>query len=108
MLQRAVKPIGQRRIRNPEMFRSDVIRHNVKKNLHPLLVRGCDEFHIILQRSQMCIDGIEVHGAVSVVVLCGSIFHDRCEPERGHAKILQIGQVILNPAEVAAVVRAWF
>ena len=40
MLQRAVKPVRQRRIQNPGMLRADVVRHGVKENLHVLLVSG--------------------------------------------------------------------
>ena len=108
VLQRAVKPIGHRRIRNPGMFRSNMIRHGIKKNLHPLFVRGRDEFLIIFQRSEMGIDGIKVHGAVPVIVLRGPVFHDGRKQQRGHAEILQIGQVVLYPAQVAAVVGAGF
>src|SRR5690348_8253497 len=72
MLQRAVKPIGQRRIRYPGMFWSNVIRHHVKKNLHSLFVRGCDEFLIILYGTEMWIDSVEVHSPIPVIVLRGS------------------------------------
>ncbi len=78
MLRRAVKPVGQRRIRNPGMFRADVIRNDVKKNLHSILVRSSDQVLVVLQPAKMCIDGIEVHGAVSVVVLRSPVLHDGC------------------------------
>ncbi len=77
MLQRAVKPVRQRRIRNPGMLGSHMIRNGVKQNLHSLLVRGCDEVLIILQGSEVWIDGVEVHSPVTVIVLRSAIFHDR-------------------------------
>ena len=78
MRQRAVKPVGQRWIRNPGMFRTDVIRNDVKTNLYFFLVRGGDQVLIILHRAKMWIDGIQVHGAVSVIVLHRPVLHDGC------------------------------
>src|SRR5216684_3400159 len=90
------------------MFWAYVIRNGVKKNLHSLFVRSGDEVLIILQRAEMWINGVEVHGAVTVIVLRSSILHDGCEPERGHPKLLQIRQMTLNPSQVASMVCAGF
>src|SRR5882762_1658949 len=108
MLQRTVKPVWQRWIRNPGMFRADMIWNDVKKNLHSLLVCRGDQILIILQRAEMRLDRIQVNSAVPVIVLRGSVRHNGCEPECGDTEILQIWQMILNPAQVAAMVRARF
>ena len=78
MLSRAVKPIGQRRIRKPGMFRADMIRNDVENNLHSLLVRSRDQILIILQCPEMWVHGIDVHGAVPVIVLPSPVLHNGC------------------------------
>ena len=78
MLSRAVKPIGQRRIRKPGMFRADMIRNDVENNLHSLLVRSRDQILIILQCPEMWVHGIKVHGAVPVIVLRSPVLHNGC------------------------------
>ena len=59
MLLGPVEPVWQRRLGNPGMFRPDVVRNKVKKNLHSLLVRLRDEFLIVPNRSKMWIDRVE-------------------------------------------------
>ncbi len=74
MLLRAVKPIRQRRLSNPGIFWSHVIRHEIEKNLHALLVRFRDEFLIVLNRSKMRIDRVQIHRAITVIILSRAIF----------------------------------
>src|SRR5215470_2806540 len=107
-LRSAVEPVGERRLCHPGMARADVIGKGVKENFHFALVSGGDEFFVIVERAEMRIDGIEIHRAVTVVILCGAIFYDGREPESGNAEILEIFQMIANAPEVAAVPSARF
>ena len=98
MLPRAVKPVWQRWILNPRMQRPDVIRHSIEKNLHFLFVRCRHKALIIPQRTQVRIHRVQIHRAVPVVILRRPILHHRREPQSCDAKLLQIRQMILDPA----------
>ena len=54
----------------------------------------------------MRIHRIQIHGAVPVVILRRAILHHRREPHSRYAEVLQVGQMILDSAQIAAVVRA--
>src|SRR2546430_4439670 len=108
LLRCAMEPVGQRRSRNPRVTRANVIGDRVEKNLHAPFVRSGDEIFVVVESSQMWIDGIEIYRAVSVVIVGGSVFHDRRQPERRDAKILQIVQMVPDAAEIASVPCAWF
>src|SRR5262249_20437587 len=56
----------------------------------------------------MLLDGVQVHGSIAVVIPAGAVIVlvDWRDPDRGDAKILKIGQVLLDAAEVAAVIGA--
>ena len=80
------------------MPRPHMVRHNIEQNFHLLLVRRRNQFLIIPQRPQVRIDRIQIHRPVTVVILRGPILHHRREPNRRHAEILQIRQVLAHPA----------
>src|SRR5882724_2762294 len=107
LLRCAMEPVGQGRSRNPGMARANVIRDRVEENLHVPLMRSGYEIFVVIESSQMRIDGIKIHRAVSVVIVGGSVFHDRCQPKRRDAKILQIVQMVPDAAEIASVPCAW-
>src|SRR5205814_10564180 len=69
MLLRAVEPIRQRRACHPRMERPDVVWDGIEENLHLLFVRCHDQVLIILQRTQVRVDGIQIHSAVPVIIL---------------------------------------
>ena len=54
----------------------------------------------------MGIDGVEVYGAIAMIVLRGAIFDDGREPHGGNAEIFQVGEMILHAAQIAAMPRA--
>ena len=56
----------------------------------------------------MGIHGVQIHCSVTVIILRRAVLHHRREPQRGYAKFLQIRQMILDSAQVAAMVRARF
>jgi len=105
-LRSAVKPVRQRRIFDPRMMRAHMIGNGVEENLDALLVGSGDEVLIIGERAEMRIHGVEVHGAITVIILRGAILNDRGEPEGGDAEILEIGQMLADAAEIAAVIGA--
>src|SRR5438552_18271154 len=108
LLRCAMEPVRQRRPRNPSVARANVIGDRVEQNLQvPLMCSGYEIF-VVVESSQMWIDGIEIYRAVSVVIVGGSVFHDRRQPERRDAKILQIVQMVPDAAEIASVPCAWF
>ena len=80
-----MKPILERRIVYPGMFRAGVIGDGIEENFDVLLVSGGDQVAIVLHSCQMGIDGVEIDGSVAVIILCGAIFQYRREPERGDA-----------------------
>src|SRR5882724_8903737 len=108
LLRCAMEPVRQRRSRNPRMARANVIGDRVEENLHVPLMRSGYEILVVIESSQMRIDGIKIHRAVSVVIVGGSVFHDRCQPKRRDTKILQIVQMVADAAEIASVPCAWF
>src|SRR5229473_4531561 len=104
----AMQPVGQRRSRNPRVARANVIGNRVEENLHVPLMRSGHEISVVIKSSQMRIDGIKIYRAVSVVIVGGSVFHDRCQPKCCDAKILQIVQMVPDATEIASVPCAWF
>src|SRR5258706_4068314 len=108
LLRCAMEPVRQRRSRNARMARANVIGDRVEENLHVPLMRSGYEILVVIESSQMRIDGIKIHRAVSVVIVGGSVFHDRCQPKRRDTKILQIVQMVPDAAEIASVPCAWF
>src|SRR6266850_7229262 len=103
-----MEPVGQRRSRNPRVARANVIGDRVEENLHAPLMRSGYEIFVVIKSSQMWIDGVKIYRAVSVVIVGGSVFHDRCQPKCRDAKILQIVQMVPDAAEIASVPCAWF
>src|SRR5256885_15632117 len=108
LLRCAMEPVGQRRSRNPRATRANVIGDRVEKNLHAPFVRSGDEIFVVVESSQMWIDGVKIYRAGSVVTVSGSVFYDRCQSKRRDAKILQIFQTVSDAAEMASVPCAWF
>src|SRR5256885_15140269 len=108
LLRCAMEPVGQRRSRNPGMARANVIGDSVEENFHVPLMRSGYEIPVVVESSQMWIDGVKIYRAVSVVIVGGSVFHDRCQPKCCDAKILQIVQMVADAAEIASVPCAWF
>ncbi len=106
MLQRTVEPIWQGRIRNPWMLWADVVRHDVEENLHSLAVRRCDQVLIVLERTEVWINGVQVNGSVSVIILRSAVLHDRSKPKRGHAEILQVKETVLDSEQIATMICA--
>src|SRR5258706_5970941 len=103
-----MEPVGEWRSCNPRVARANVIGDRVEENLHAPLMRSGYEILVVFESSQMWIDGIEIYRAVSVVIVGGSVFHDRCQPKRRDTKILQIVQMVPDAAEIASVPCAWF
>ena len=99
----SVEPIGRGRIGDPRMQRADVIGNDIEKHFHVQLVCRGDEIPIVLQSAEMGIDGVEIDGAVAVIILSSAIFDDGREPHSGDAEIFQISEMILHAAQIAAV-----
>ena len=104
----SVEPIRRGRIGDPRMQGTDVIGDDIEKDFHVQFVRRSHQILIVLQSAEMGIDGIEIDGAVAVVILSGAIFDDRREPHSGDAEIFQVSEMILHAAQIAAVPRARF
>ena len=105
LLRCAMEPVGQRRSHNPRVARANVIGDRVEENLHAPFMRSGHEIFVVCKSSQMRIDGIKIYRAVSVVILCGPILHHWREPQSRDSQLLQIGKVILNSTQIAAMVR---
>src|SRR5262249_34559254 len=103
-----MKPIWKRRLYDPGMTWTNVIGNGVEEDFHSPLVRGGDEFFVIVERAQMRIDSEEVNGAVAVVIIGRAVFHDWREPESCDAEILEIVEMIANATKIAAVPGTWF
>src|SRR5882672_8199380 len=103
-----MEPVGQRRSRNPRVAWANVIGDRVEENLHAPLMRSGYEILVVFESPQMWIDCIKIHRAVSVVIVSGSVFHDRCQPKCRNAEILQIVQMVPDATEIASVPCAWF
>src|SRR5271165_6547822 len=88
LLHGPVKPIRQRRILYPRMQRTDMVRHDVEKNLHLLLMRSSDKFAIVVERPEMWLHSVEIHSSVTVVILCRAILYNRREPKCRDSQIL--------------------
>jgi hypothetical protein len=59
---------------------------------------------VFLQRPHAVVEGVEIDDVIAVVVGVGVLPH-RSEPERGDAKVVQISEMLANPASIAAVIR---
>ncbi len=107
ILRGAVEPIRHRRILYPGIERPDVIWDHVEKYFHVLLVSGVYELLIFVQRSEVRVDGVQIRGAIAVIILRCAILDDGSEPQSCHAQILQVRKMVLDSAQIAAVIRAW-
>ena len=56
------------------MIRASVIGHGVEENFYSVTVSVGDQFLIILQAAKMRIDGVQIDGAIAVIILRGAIF----------------------------------
>ena len=108
ILRAAVEPVRQWRFCHPRMARPDVIRHGVEEKFHVLLAQCRGQFFVIGKPAEMRINGVQIRRAVAVIILLRSIFHNGREPQRGHAKFLEIRDMIANSAQIAAMPRTRF
>ena len=114
----AVEPGRRRRILDPGVIRAGVVRHLVLNHLDAERVGAVHQLAEIVERSEVLLDGVEIDRAVAVVigdrlvvvllalVQMVDVVVDRREPDGGHAEIFQIGEVLDDPAEIAAVIVA--
>ena len=116
LLLRAVVPRRRRRVRHPRVVRPAVVRDLVLD--HPD-ARGVGPVDHLAQRreiAEVLLDAVEVDGPVAVVVgdrlpVVGlavvqvvDVVVPGVEPQRGDAELLQVRQLLDDPAQVAAVV----
>ncbi len=114
----AAEPGGRGRVRDPGMVGPGVVGDLVLDDLQSLAVRRVHQLAQRRERAEVLLDAVEVDGAVAVVVgdrlsvvalLLVQVVHvvvPGIEPERGDAQVLQVGQALDDPLEVAAVVVA--
>src|ERR1035441_1511325 len=100
------------------MIRAGVIGHLILNDLDAHGMGLVDQFAELVERAEVLLDGIVVHGAVSVVVGDGAVaigfafvaavgvVVDGSEPERGDAERFQVGQVLDDAFAIAAMVVA--
>ena len=64
-----------------------MIGHKVEKDLYALFVGFRHECLIILNRTEMRIDGVQIYRSITVVILSRAILQYRCKPQSGHAQV---------------------
>ena len=114
----AVEPRRRGRILDPGVIRARVIRHLVLNHLDAERVGAVHELAKLVKRPEVLLDAVEIDRAVAVVirdcltvvllalVQMVDVVVNRREPDGGHPEIFQIGKVLDDPAEIAAVVIA--
>ncbi len=104
----AVEPAILGRVFDPRMLGADVIGHIVFVHADALGAGGGDQALIIGEGAQMFVHGIEIDGAVAVIIAgrVVGVVHHRSEPQYCHSQLLEIRQVRLDAGEIAAVVGA--
>ena len=65
---RAVEPRRRRRVLHPRVIRAGVVRHHVEDDLDARAVRVVDELPERRDVAEVLVDGVEVDGAVAVIV----------------------------------------
>ena len=104
MRRRAVKPRRRRWIVGPGMVRAGVIDDVIDEHLHAQPVSVGHQRLVFRHGSHVVVEGVEVDDVVAVVVGVG-VLPDRSEPQRVHAEIVEISQMLANAAQIAAVIR---
>ncbi len=103
----AVEPRRLRRVRDPRVFRPDVIGNLVLDDLDAHPMGFVDEGAELVHRSEPLLDVVVVRRVVAVVVLRSVVVViDRRHPDRRDAKVLQIGQTLPDSGDVPSVVGA--
>src|SRR6185369_3651374 len=112
----AVEPGWRGRIVNPRMIRTSVIHHLVLDDLYPVAMRGVDELTQLCERPEVFFNGVEVLRVVAVKARARFVFLQfdliesivvvvpRRQPDRRHAKVFEIRQMVDNALKVAAVI----
>ena len=118
ILFRAVEPVRHRRVGHPRMIRPGVVGYLILNHLESQAMRVLNQGAILRQHSQMLVDAVEIDGSVAVVIGNGlvvvflalvqvvRVVVDRREPDGGDAEVFQIGKLLPNPREIAAVIIA--
>src|SRR5258708_3014644 len=89
------------------MLWPNMVWHNVEQYFHPLLIPAAHYLLIPPQSSQGGLTGVQIHSAVAVIILGRAILENWSKPQRRDAQIFQIIQVLANPPQIPAVIRAW-
>ena len=117
-LRASVEPGRGRGIRHPRVIGAGVVRHLVLDHLQSEAVRRVHQLPVLGEVAEVLVHGVEVHRAVTVVVGDGGavvalalveVVHvvvDGRGPDRGDAEVLQVGQAVDDPLQVATVVVA--
>ncbi len=100
------------------MIGAGVVRHLILDHLQAEAVRRFHQLAVLGEVAEVLVHGVEVHRAVTVVVGDGGavvalalveVIHvvvDGRGPDRGDAEVLQVGQAVDDPLQVATVVVA--
>jgi hypothetical protein len=84
-----------------------VVRDHVEDHEHPLLVRRIDELAQLLEVAEMLVRAQEVLGPVAVIAVeprvVLDVLHDRRDPQRGDAEVLEVIEVVDHALPVATV-----
>ena len=113
MRERAVKPVSERRIGDPGMSRANMIRHLVLNYLQTQRVSFLDQLTQRLHIAKAIFDRVIIDRVVAVIVSAWTpgtiavvhavpIVVPGIQPERSHAKVLEIAELIDNAAQIAA------
>ena len=80
-----------------------VVRHGIQHQLHTAGMQSLGQLLQIAHRSIVLVHGVVVGGMVAVVRLGSVVLIYGCGPNSGRADLLQIVEVLLDAAEIAAV-----
>ena len=100
-----MKPRRRRRIVRPRILRPGVIGYVVDQDFHASLVRVGNQRLILLHAAHVLVERVEVDDVIAVIVGIG-VLPDWSEPKSVDAEIVQVGEMLVDAAQIAAVIDA--